>query len=172
MVRKGFKWRSTTTGLLWAVVQATTYSIMASYAGTDCSGTPYSVSAYEADADCVEEACSDFQEDSSSVSADMVTFSCTSDYLSALRQVFGDLPYIIQAQYTDEGCKTFTFAYGYPAWGNCEGSYYKNESNYVIGKLSTTDGSASLQIFNETQCLSSSLYEASSASKETLESHS
>nr|KAE8944853.1 hypothetical protein PF009_g5467 [Phytophthora fragariae] len=131
-------------------------------------GTPYSVSAYEADTDCVEEACSDFQEDSSSVSADMVTFSCTSDYLSALRQVFGDSPYIIQAQYADEGCKTFSFAYGYPAWGNYEGSYYKNESNYVIGKLSTTDGSASLQIFNETQCLSSSLYEAYSASKDTL----
>ncbi|EGZ27012.1 hypothetical protein PHYSODRAFT_320868 [Phytophthora sojae] len=36
------------------------------------------------------------------------------------------------------------------------GSCYKNQSNYAIGKLNTTDGSASLQILNEMKCLSTS----------------
>ncbi|EGZ26996.1 hypothetical protein PHYSODRAFT_293110 [Phytophthora sojae] len=117
---------------------------MASYAGTDCSGTPYSVSANEEDTDedCTELSCYDYGVESGSGS------------------------------YLEEGCETFDSADGYPAWGNCAGSYYKNQSNYVIGKLNTTDGSASLQIFNETKCLLTSLFDTFTATKETLDSHS
>lgn len=161
------------TQVVWGGVKATTYLVSTRYAGTDCSGTPYSVDAYEAfdDSECSDNVCLDSSDESEDVSAEMISTGCTSDYLSAMREKFGDSPYILQAQFLEEGCETLSTAYGYPALGNCEGSFYQNNSNYVVGKLGS-NGTASIQIFNDTKCLSESLFAAFDATKTTLDSHS
>ncbi|KAL4163709.1 hypothetical protein KRP22_005137 [Phytophthora ramorum] len=160
--------------VVWTAVEATTYSIGTSYAGTDCSGTPYSVSAYamEEGDECVEEVCADYNADPSEVTAEMVSYECsTSDYISAMREKFGASPYIIQVVYKDNGCVTLDEAFGYPAIGNCEGSFYNNESTYVIGKLDD-NGSASLRFFDTAECLTDSQLASFSMTRKTLDSHS
>ncbi|KAL4114713.1 hypothetical protein PRIC2_014169 [Phytophthora ramorum] len=160
--------------VVWTAVEATTYSIGTSYAGTDCSGTPYSVSAYamEEGDECVEEVCADYNADPSEVTAEMVSYECsTSDYISAMREKFGASPYIIQVVYKDNGCVTLDEAFGYPAIGNCEGSFYNNESTYVIGKLDD-NGSASLRFFDTAECLTDSQLASFSMTRKTLGSHS
>ncbi|KAG3108321.1 hypothetical protein PI125_g11931 [Phytophthora idaei] len=87
-----------------------------------------------------------------------------------MRDAFGDSPYILLVNYEDEACETFITAYGYPALRNCEGSYYKNESNYVIGKLED-NGSATLEFYEEEKCLSTSWSSTATVNKATLESH-
>ncbi|KAG2781465.1 hypothetical protein Pcac1_g8570 [Phytophthora cactorum] len=57
-----------------------------------------------------------------------------------------------------------------PGLRNCEGSYYKNESNYVIGKLED-NGSATLEFYEEEKCLSTSWSSTATVNKATLESH-
>ncbi|KAG3108323.1 hypothetical protein PI124_g12357 [Phytophthora idaei] len=63
--------------LLLAVVgrmtEATTYWINIRYAGTDCSGTPYTITAYgtDEDFDCVQDSCSEANQDTDVVTAEM-----------------------------------------------------------------------------------------------------
>ncbi|KAG6951667.1 hypothetical protein JG687_00013470 [Phytophthora cactorum] len=67
----------------------------------------------------------------------MVSMDCTSDYITAMRERFGDSPYILQINFQDESCSTFGIGYGFPASGNCEGSFNQTDSYYVIGRLNS-----------------------------------
>ncbi|KAF1778643.1 Protein kinase-like domain [Phytophthora cactorum] len=150
---------------------ATMYAIRSHYTGTTCDGTPYIVTA-EANSTCTEsETCSAFEGNTSTISVDMVSMDCTSDYITAMRERFGDSPYILQINFQDESCSTFGIGYGFPASGNCEGSFNQTDSYYVIGRLNS-NGSTSVEYFSADPCLSDSWYMTQNASQKTLTSHS
>ncbi|KAL3669710.1 hypothetical protein V7S43_005091 [Phytophthora oleae] len=88
-----------------------------------------------------------------------------------MRQKFGDSPYILQMNYEDENCSSFSVGYGFPASGNCEGSFNETDSYYVVGRLNS-NGSTSMNYFSANLSLSSSWYNTQSADQETLSSHS
>ncbi|ETK90631.1 TKL protein kinase [Phytophthora nicotianae CJ01A1] len=147
------------------------YSIRSHYTGTTCDGTPYIVTAEVNTACTMNETCSAFEGNTSTISVDMVSMECTTDYTTVMREKFGDSPYVLQVSYQDESCSTFSFGYGFPASGNCEGSFNLTDSYYVIGRLNT-NGSTSLEYFSADPCLSDSWYMTQAASQETLTSHS
>eukprot|EP00644_Phytophthora_capsici_P015991 jgi/Phyca11/122811/e_gw1.49.261.1 len=88
-----------------------------------------------------------------------------------MRKKFGDSPYILQMNFQDENCSLFSVGYGFPASGNCEGSFNETDSYYVIGRLNS-NGSTSIDYFSANPCLSSSWYNMQNADQETLSSHS
>ncbi|RLN32404.1 hypothetical protein BBI17_009577, partial [Phytophthora kernoviae] len=112
----------------WVDVSATTFSIEAFYGGAACDGTPYLVNANE-DPNCAAE--------------------CTTDYMTALREKFGSSPYIIQVYSPDSDYAMFGTASGFPATGNCEGSFNVNDSMgvHLVGTLEA-NGSATMQYFS------------------------
>ncbi|KAG1688514.1 hypothetical protein DVH05_003604 [Phytophthora capsici] len=152
-------------------VTGTTYLIQSHYVGTTCDGTPYSVTAEESATCSNETTCSTNDNNSSTVSADVVSIECTSDLETSMRKKFGDSPYILQMNFQDENCSLFSVGYGFPASGNCEGSFNETDSYYVIGRLNS-NGSTSINYFSANPCLSSSWYNMQSADQETLSSHS
>ncbi|RLN61336.1 hypothetical protein BBP00_00005461 [Phytophthora kernoviae] len=79
----------------------------------------------------------------------MVSIECTTDYMAALREKFGSSPYIIQVYSPDSDCAMFGTASGFPATGNCEGSFNVNDSMgvHLVGTLEA-NGSATMQYFS------------------------
>ncbi|OWZ00195.1 TKL protein kinase [Phytophthora megakarya] len=134
------------------------YSIQSHYTGAACDGTPYSVTALENSTCTAEmETCTAYEGNSSTITADMISIECTNDYVTAMRQKFGDSPYVFQITYQDESCSSFSIGYGFPASGNCEGSFNESESYYVVARLNSS-GSSSIEYFSANPCLSDSWY--------------
>ncbi|EGZ26997.1 hypothetical protein PHYSODRAFT_470718, partial [Phytophthora sojae] len=144
------------------------------YSGTSCAGTPYLVIAYE-DADCTAAACA------TNSTVGMVSVDCSSDYLTALRDKFGSFPYLIQVNSVEDDCSTFAKAWGFPASGNCEGSFNTNDSIgvhlvvsfrvHLVGTLED-NGSATMEYYSGSPCLANQWVLTESVDKETLESPS
>ncbi|KAG7394735.1 hypothetical protein PHYBOEH_004709 [Phytophthora boehmeriae] len=156
-------------------VSATTFAIETYFGGAACGGTPYLVNANEAP-DCAAVACksSDYSRTNSTPqSVGMVSVECTTDYLAALRKKFGSSPYIIQVLSPDSGCATFGTASGFPATGNCEGSFDANDSMgvHLVGTLEP-NGSATMQYFSGSPCISSQWFLTESVDSEALAKHS
>ncbi|KAG7383168.1 hypothetical protein PHYPSEUDO_003955 [Phytophthora pseudosyringae] len=161
--------------LFFSTAAATTYSIQSYYSGGNCDGTPYGVLGLE-NANCTTDTCSPYDGNSSTVHVDMVSVECSTDYIPAMRQKFGDSPYLLvvsfgDAYYWDDTCTALNCAYGLPASSNCVGSFNMTHNSYAVGRLET-NGSASLQHFTENSCLANSWVTTERATKETLYSHS
>ncbi|KAG2503065.1 hypothetical protein BBO99_00006460 [Phytophthora kernoviae] len=134
----------------WVDVSATTFSIEAFYGGAACDGTPYLVNANE-DPNCAAEVCkhNDNPSNLTLQGVGMVSIECTTDYMTALREKFGSSPYIIQVYSPDSDYAMFGTASGFPATGNCEGSFNVNDSMgvHLVGTLEA-NGSATMQYFS------------------------
>ncbi|GMF35946.1 unnamed protein product [Phytophthora fragariaefolia] len=146
------------------------YLVRAHYTGTACDGTPYMVTAEE-NSTCPEnDTCTAYEDNATTITVDMVSEECTTDYTTTMRHKFGDSPYILQAEFGDDSCSSFSVEYGFPASGNCEGAFNETGSYYIIGRLNS-NGSTSIQYFSKSPCLSDSLYMTRMADQETLTSH-
>ncbi|GMF29360.1 unnamed protein product [Phytophthora lilii] len=151
-------------------VAGSTFLIRSHFIGSNCDGTPYIMTAEE-NSTCTEtETCAANDGNTSTVAADMISVECTTDYIATMRQKFGDSPYILQINFLDESCSTFSYGYGFPASGNCEGSFNQTQSYYVIGQLDS-NGSTSIQYFSQNPCLADSWYMTQSANSSTLTNH-
>jgi serine/threonine-protein kinase TNNI3K len=158
-------------------VGATMYAIQSYYAGTNCDGTPYTVNAFEYD-NCTEgeEFACDTYDSSSSADTDTDTDErvytvCSADYQSAVRDTYGSTPYILALEFADDQCSSLYYGYGILATGNCEGSHSENGSFWVLGNL-YDNGSALVQYYNNSDCLSDSLYLSELVNTASLTNHS
>ncbi|KAG1688515.1 hypothetical protein DVH05_003605 [Phytophthora capsici] len=141
------------------------YAISSSFLGDQCGGTPYTVSIARAD-DCTAEACAP----SNISNADMMSVECSTDPIETTRDKFGSSPYIIELVYADATCSDFAIGYGYPASGTCVGGYNETDSLYVIASLHE-NGSASIELFPDRSCLSTTLYDIEAGDKEAVATH-
>ncbi|KAL3669711.1 hypothetical protein V7S43_005092 [Phytophthora oleae] len=152
-------------------VEAKVYAIFSSYLGDECDGTPYLISIAQDD-NCTASSCAAFNKsESSTVSANMVTTDCSTDYIQSMRDKFGNSPYLIQLLHADENCTELSMGFGYPATGSCVGAYNESDSIFIIARLNE-NGSASFKEFLGRSCISDQLYTADSIDKETITSHS
>ncbi|GMF19373.1 unnamed protein product [Phytophthora lilii] len=148
------------------------YSIEAYYSGTSCEGTPFLVNANQS-SNCSSAKCSSNNGNATTSTVGMISFDCASDYLSAVRSKFGKSPYIIQVYSPETDCSTFGTASGFPASGNCEGSYSSNDTMgvHLVGTLEE-NGSATMEYYSGSPCLNIQWVLTESVDKETLENHS
>ncbi|ETM50365.1 TKL protein kinase [Phytophthora nicotianae] len=154
-------------GTVWSPIAASLYLIQAFYSGAACDGTPYLVNANESP-DCANEACT-----ADGVAVGTISTECTSDYLSALRNKFGSFPYILEVYSPASDCSTFSAASAFLASGNCEGSFNVNESMGVhFVTRFESNGSASVQYFSGSPCLSEQWITMEQVDKKTLGDHS
>ncbi|KAL3664613.1 hypothetical protein V7S43_010362 [Phytophthora oleae] len=141
------------------------YLIEASYTGSSCEGTPSLIYSIE-EPECGESlGCIGTDFESSQ-------YNCSTDYLSTMRNMFGPSQYILQENFVGESCSTLTFALGFFASGNCEGSRNPNvEGSYSKTKLDI-NGLSSINYYNDSQCASDTVLPTEFASSSTLLNHS
>lgn len=94
---------------------------------------------------------------------------CTTDYMAATKELFGDSPYLLLESYKDLNCETLGYAEGFFASGNCEGS-----SGLSAFSIATIDnnGSASVRSYNGSLCPESSFLYSLEADADAIQSHS
>ncbi|KAG1688511.1 hypothetical protein DVH05_003601 [Phytophthora capsici] len=147
---------------------ATIYTIVTRYAGTSCASTPYVALAVE-NSTCSSAKCYEY---SVNASNERVSIECTTDYVTALRKSFEASKYVLVEQFEDEECKQFGVSYAFPALGSFVGTLYGVENfSYAIASLNS-NGSASIQLFNDSLGAPDTLFEVKTVEKETLASHS
>ncbi|KAG1688513.1 hypothetical protein DVH05_003603 [Phytophthora capsici] len=151
-------------------VEAQTYAIFSSYLGDECDGTPYLVTIAQDD-NCTPSSCSEYNLSENTLSANVVTTECSTDYVQSARDKFGKSPYLIQIMYEDENCTKSSMGYGYPATGSCVGGYNESESLYVIARLNE-NGSALFNQYLDRSCISNQLYTAEYIDKDAIANHS
>ncbi|KAG6586683.1 TKL protein kinase [Phytophthora cinnamomi] len=157
-------------GLHSQVAGSSLYKVWIYYAGNSCDGTPYNTYA-ESDRSCTIASC--FEDgNTSTTGVGLASVDCTSDYKTSTRNAFGSSPYIYVEVYSDPLCQTLSYAQGFFASGNCEGSPNVNTSEvgHVIASLQP-DGSAQLRYYHDTTCDRSNLYATYSANVNVLGSH-
>ncbi|RLN15190.1 hypothetical protein BBJ28_00009023 [Nothophytophthora sp. Chile5] len=154
----------------WPGVATATDGVWTYYAGNTCDGTPYNIYVEE-DSDCTPYACT-ADGNASFSGTGMMSIDCTSDYEALMKELFGSSPYILVEVYGDSECSTLSYAQGFFASKNCEGSPNSNPgaSTHVIAQVEA-NGSASLQYFEDYPCKSSQWSATYMADKETLDSH-
>ncbi|KAE9353067.1 hypothetical protein PF008_g5159 [Phytophthora fragariae] len=152
----------------WTGVAATMYQIRAWYSGITCDGTPYDVFISESSTCSTNVSCSTDDTTGASHVASLSTV-CTTDYMAAAKELFGDSPYLLLESYTGLDCKTFGYAEGFFASGNCEGS-----SGFSAFSIAIIDnnGSASVRSYNASMCPDSSFLYSLEADADALSSHS
>ncbi|GMG15315.1 unnamed protein product [Phytophthora fragariaefolia] len=152
------------------VAGSSLYKVWIYYAGKSCDGTPYNTYA-ESNYSCTIASCIE-DGNTSATGVGVASIDCTSDYQLSTRNAFGSSPYIFVEVFTDSNCQTFSYAQGFFASGNCEGSPNLNSSQaaHVIAKLQS-DGSAVLDYYHDATCDSSSLYATYSVDAEALGAH-
>ncbi|KAG3206830.1 hypothetical protein PC128_g467 [Phytophthora cactorum] len=107
------------------------------------------------------------------VAVGTISTECTSDYLSALRNKFDSFPYVLEVYSPASDCSTHTAASAFLASGNCEGSFNENESMGVHFVASfEANGSASVQYFSGSPCVSEQWITTERVDKKTLADHS
>jgi serine/threonine-protein kinase TNNI3K len=144
------------------------YKVWVYYSGKFCEGTPYNTYV-ESDRTCAIEQC--FEDgNSSATGAGVVTIDCTSDYKTNIRTAFGKSPYILVEVYADSECETLSYAQGFSASGNCEGSPNLNSTSRVITTLEA-DGSVVLKYYRDALCDDAELTDTFSADKDTVSTH-
>ncbi|KAL4163705.1 hypothetical protein KRP22_005133 [Phytophthora ramorum] len=158
------------TTMISVAAGSSLYEVWIYYSGNSCDGTPY-YSYTASDLSCTIEACvTDGNATASGVG--MASVDCTSDYETSLRNAFGTSPYILVEVFSDRECETLSFAHGFFASSNCEGSPNLNtsEAAHVVARLEP-DGSATLEYYRDTTCDASGLYDTYSADKYSLSTH-
>ncbi|KAE9045246.1 hypothetical protein PR002_g2318 [Phytophthora rubi] len=156
--------------LLSQVSGSSLFKVWIYYAGNACDGTPYNTYA-ESDTSCTIASC--FEDgNTSATGVGVASVDCTSDYKTSARDAFKSSPYIFVEAFSDPSCQTLSYAQGFFASGNCEGSPNLNSSEaaHVIAKLQP-DGSATLQYYHHSTCDGSYLYATYSASVDVLGTH-
>ncbi|GMG15314.1 unnamed protein product [Phytophthora fragariaefolia] len=153
---------------IWMSEASTTYQIRAWYSGITCDGTPYDVFISESSTCTTNTSCSSDATTDSSHIASLSTI-CTSNYKAAAKELFGDSPYLLLESYTDLNCKTFGYAEGFFASGNCEGSSGLFE--FAIASIHI-NGSASVRSYNSSMCPDTSFLYSLDVDKDALDSHS
>ncbi|KAG3206786.1 hypothetical protein PC128_g459 [Phytophthora cactorum] len=123
--------------LLVPLIEATTYDIMATYLGTNCSTTaPYIVYTRQ-NGGCTDGVCYTYLVDNRDYAVDeRASTDCSEeDYLRVMRDFYNNSPYIIHELYSDEDCSTFEYAVGFLATNSCLGGnqsaglYYESSLN-------------------------------------------
>ncbi|KAL3669717.1 hypothetical protein V7S43_005098 [Phytophthora oleae] len=96
-----------------------------------------------------------------------------SDYLPTLRNKFDSFPYIVVKYSPASDCSTFGAASAFLASGNCEGSFNANKSMGVHFVASfESNGSASVQYFLGSPCVSGQWITTERVDQKTLADHS
>ncbi|KAG1688508.1 hypothetical protein DVH05_003598 [Phytophthora capsici] len=152
------------------------YTIQAFYSGAECKGTPYLVNAnpYIANLTTSPDCSSDKVTcTTTGVAVGTISNECSTDYLPTLRNKFNGYPYIVVEYSPASNCSTFGAASAVLASGNCEGSFNVNESMGVHFVASfESNGSASIQYFSGSPCVSSQWITTERVDKDTLVDHS
>ncbi|KAG7383176.1 hypothetical protein PHYPSEUDO_003963 [Phytophthora pseudosyringae] len=156
-------------GLL-LVAGSSLYKVWVFYVGKTCDGTPYNTYT-ERDASCLVQACTE-DGNVSATGVGMASIDCTSNYKTSMRNSFGNSPFILVEVFADSDCNTLSYAQGFFASSNCEGSPNLNstQASHVIAKLAS-DGSAVLEYYSDAFCDENELLATYSADKGTLATH-
>lgn len=152
------------------VAGSSLYKVWVYYSGKVCNGTPYNTYT-ESDFSCTIQGCIE-DGNMSATGVGVASIDCTSDYKTIMRDSFGKSPFILVENYGDSDCQTLSYALGFFASRNCEGSPNLNSSQaaHVIAKLDS-DGSAVLEYYRDPLCDSTNLDATYFADKDTLASH-
>ncbi|KAG1687758.1 hypothetical protein DVH05_004627 [Phytophthora capsici] len=145
------------------------YVIMASYTSS-CEGTPNVVYSFK-EPNCEE------NYDNVCQTMDFggpYRINCSTDYMSTMRSMFGNSPYILQELYDDSSCSSLNSSYGYLATGNCEGSRDITEDEIYTTATLGSGGDASVYYYTDNLCQDENEIEGTSehASSSTLLYHS
>ncbi|GMF25485.1 unnamed protein product [Phytophthora lilii] len=159
---------TTTLFLIAALASVIATELMSStiiYQGDACSGTPLVVSVVDS-VGCEAIDCSSFVTGSTTYSS--IATCVDTERETYVANAFAGFSFLMIETYTKQ-CKVFMGANAYLASGECQ-VYDDTSDNLVIAKLNA-DGSASLEIYNDSSC-SDTPFLGYMPNSETLSSHS